>query len=129
MRVYPRSPTRLSRTSRSRDSHFTLAAIKLLHTTVWFVLAAAIIAIPIVGALNHYLWAAALTLLIVIECIVLAANQGRCPLTGLAARYTEQRAANFDIYLPLWLARRNKTIFGTLFVVGGLFVLARWMTS
>ena len=119
----------MNRTSRARDSHTALAAIKLLHTTVWFVLAAAIVAIPIVGALNHYQWAAALSVMIVIECIVLAANQGRCPLTGLAARYTEQRAANFDIYLPLWLARRNKTIFGTLFVVGGLFVLARWMTS
>jgi hypothetical protein len=49
-------------------------------------------------------------------------------LTGLAARYTEERAANFDIYLPLWLARRNKSIFGTLFVAGALFVVARWLT-
>jgi hypothetical protein len=45
------------------------------------------------------------------------------------ARHTEQRSANFDIYLPLWLARYNKAIFGTLFVAGGLFVLARWWTS
>jgi len=58
-------------------------------------------------------------------CTILAANQGRCPLTGLAARYTEQRTANFDIYLPLWLARHNKTIFGALFVAGVLFVLGR----
>jgi hypothetical protein len=39
--------------------------------------------------------------MVLIECIILAANQGRCPLTGLAAGYTEQRTANFDIYLPL----------------------------
>jgi hypothetical protein len=50
-------------------------------------------------------------------------------LTGVAARYTDERTANFDIYLPLWLARYNKTIFGALFVGGGLFVLARWWTS
>ncbi len=40
--------------------------------------------------------------------------------TDLAARYTEDRRGNFDIYLPVWLARQNKTIFGTLFLAGGL---------
>ena len=105
-----------------------LVRIKLLHTAVWFVVAGCIVAIPIAGARSQYLWAAAMTGVVLIECIVLAANRGACPLTGLAARYTEERAANFDIYLPLWLARRNKPIFGTLFVAGGLFVLARWLT-
>ena len=60
---------------------------------------------------------------------VLVKNASTRLLTGLAARHTERRTANFDIYLPLWLARYNKTIFGALFVVGGLFVLARWWTS
>ena len=40
----------------------------------------------------------------------------RCPLTDLAARYTDDRRANFDIYLPLWLAANNKRIFGSVFV-------------
>jgi hypothetical protein len=57
---------------------------------------------------------------------VLAANGGRCPLSDLAARYTDERASNFDIYLPNWLASRNKTIFGTLFVVNELIVLWCW---
>jgi len=48
-------------------------------------------------------------------------------MTDLAARFTKERAANFDIYLPLWLARHNKTIFGTLFVAGELFVVGRWL--
>jgi hypothetical protein len=64
-----------------------------------------------------------------VECAVLALNRGHCPLTDLAARYTEERTDNFDIYLPLWLARRNKAIFGTLFVAGALFVLGRWLIS
>jgi hypothetical protein len=64
-----------------------------------------------------------------VECAVLAVNRGRCPLTDLASRYTEERTDNFDIYLPLWLARRNKAIFGTLFVVGELFVLGLWLNS
>jgi hypothetical protein len=33
---------------------------------------------------------------------------------------------NFDIYLPEWLARYNKEIFGTLYVVGLVFALVRW---
>ena len=47
----------------------------------------------------------------------------------LAARYTPDRAANFDIYLPAWLARNYQNIFGTLFVAGGLLVLWKWMSS
>lgn len=35
--------------------------------------------------------------------------------------------ADFDIYLPNWLARRNKLIFGALFVAGELFVLGCWL--
>ncbi len=39
-----------------------------------------------------------------VEVAVLAFNGMRCPLTDLAARYTDDRRDNFDIYLPLWLA-------------------------
>ena len=106
-----------------------LVQIKVLHTAVWVFFAGCIVAIPIQGARRHYGSAAVLIGLVLVECGVLAANRCRCPLTGLAARHTERRTANFDIYLPLWLARYNKTIFGALFVVGGLFVLARWWTS
>jgi hypothetical protein len=106
-----------------------LRGIKLLHTVIWLFLAGCILAIPVAGARLQFGWAAALTGLVLIECGVLAVNRGRCPLTDLAARYTEERADNFDIYLPLWLAQRNKLIFGTLFVVGILFTLVRWLRS
>ena len=106
-----------------------LITIKLLHTAVWLFFAGCIVAIPVAGAGRHFVWAAALTGMVLIECLILAANQGRCPLTGLAARHTSQRTANFDIYLPVWLARHNKTIFGTLFVAGVLFVLGLWVMS
>ena len=56
-------------------------------------------------------------------------NRGRCPLTDLAAPPTQERADNFDIYLPLWLALHNKVIIRTLFVLGELFVLWRWFSS
>ena len=106
-----------------------LAGIKLLHTAIWLFFAGCIVGIPIAGAQRQFLWAAVLTGLVLIECAVLAVNRCRCPLTSLAGRYTEERADNFDIYLPLWLARSNKTIFGTLFAIGELFVLGQWLIS
>jgi len=49
-----------------------------------------------------------------VEVIILAVNRWRCPLIAVAARYTDDRRENFDIYLPLWLAMHNKTVFGAL---------------
>jgi hypothetical protein len=95
-----------------------LVGIKLLHTAIWLFFAGCILAIPIAGARRQFLWAAVLTGLVLIECAVLAVNRCRCPLTSLAGSYTEERKDNFDIYLPLWLARRNKIIFGTLSLLG-----------
>ncbi len=103
-----------------------LVGIKLLHTAVWLFFVGCIVAIPLAGAWRQFRWAAILTGLVLVECAVLAVNRGRCPLTDLAGRYTKDRTDNFDIYLPLWLARWNKVIFGTLFVFGGGFVLGRW---
>jgi hypothetical protein len=45
----------------------------------------------------------------------------------LAAQFTDSNADNFDIYLPNWLARHNKAIFGVLFVAGELVVLGCWL--
>ena len=104
-----------------------LRQIKTLHTVIWAVMAASIVALPWVAWSGHFRFAFWLTVLVVGECLVLAVNRGRCPLTDLAARYTDERAANFDIYLPEWLARHNKSIFGFLFVTGELVLLWRWV--
>ena len=104
----------------------TLRSIKLVHTAAWAVFATAILLIPVAAAMGA--WRAALFLigLVLIECLILVANRMRCPLTGLAARHTDDRSPNFDIYLPAWVARYNKQIFGTLYIVGVLFKLYRW---
>ena len=91
-----------------------LIAIKLVHTAIWALLATCIVAIPIVGLRRRFTGALTLTAFVLIECGILALNHGRCPLTDVAARYTAERGANFDIYLPNWLAQRNKAIFGAL---------------
>ncbi|MCU1384678.1 MAG: hypothetical protein JWL71_3375 [Acidobacteria bacterium] len=44
-----------------------LVQIKLLHTAIWFFFASCIVAIPVSGALHHYVWAAVLIGLALIE--------------------------------------------------------------
>lgn len=105
----------------------SLRAIKILHTAVWAFFVGCIVAIPILGIIERYGLAMALILVVLGEVAVLVVNGLRCPLTGVAAKYTGDRSDNFDIYLPAWVARHNKLIFGVLFLGGALFTAARWL--
>jgi hypothetical protein len=103
-----------------------LTAIKLVHTVIWALLGSCVLAVPVAAAAGWFRGAAVLSAIVVCECALLAANGGCCPLTNIAARFTEERTSNFDIYLPQRFARYNKPIFGSLFIAGGLFALIRW---
>ncbi|WP_422321171.1 hypothetical protein [Prosthecobacter sp.] len=96
---------------------------------MWAFFVACIIAIPFAAIHSAYGVAALLTGVVGIEVLVLFLHSWQCPLTAVAGRYTTERRANFDIYLPEWLARHNQTIFGTLYVAGVLFTLVRWARS
>jgi len=106
-----------------------LIAIKVLHTIIWALLAACVLALPVTGFKRRFNWSLLLTVVILIECGVIALNRGRCPMTNLAAHFTPDRADNFDIYLPVWLARYNKQIFGSLFLLGEAIVVWRRLTK
>ena len=106
-----------------------LVAVQLLHTVVWALLAGFILALPVLAIRRRFGWTLILSVIILNECGVLALNGGRCPLTDVATRFTEDHAANFDIYLPLWLARYNKTVFGTIFLMNEIVVLASWLAK
>lgn len=73
--------------------------------------ASAIVALPVAAWRGAFHVAFGLIGLISVELVILATNRGRCPLTAVAARHTTERQPNFDIYLPVWLARWNKVIF------------------
>lgn len=103
-----------------------LRVVKLLHTAVWAFMVGCIVLIPVAAAWREFLWAEVLTAFVLVECLVLAVNRGRCPLTDIAARYTDERAPNFDIYLPRWLAQHNKTLFGALFLIDILFLVRQF---
>ena len=55
--------------------------------------------------------------LIIMEGVVLLMFKRMCPLTIMARRYSDSEKDNFDIYLPNWLAKYNKLIYTTFFVL------------
>ena len=105
-----------------------LRTIKVVHTLIWAFFASCILAIPILAWRGEYARAALFIAIVLLEVLVLVFNRWRCPLTSVAARYTADRADNFDIYLPEWLARHNKLIFGVLYATGLFYTLARWQS-
>jgi hypothetical protein len=110
----------------SRTADASLRAVKVIHTLVWALFAGCIVALPIVAWRKDFRAALILMAVVGFEVLVLLVNRFRCPLTGVAARYTQDRKDNFDIYLPLWVAKYNKQIFGSLFVAGLFYTLIQW---
>jgi hypothetical protein len=111
------------------ETRTALFAVKVAHTVVWVFFVACILAVPIAAGLHRFKLSGVAAALVFGECLVLAVNRCRCPLTDLALRYAEEDSPNFDIYLPRSVARYNKQIFGTIFVLGGLFALAEWLLA
>lgn len=104
-----------------------LQVTKLVHTVVWAFFAGCILAAPICALRGELVAAAALCGAVAVEVVVLVANGRRCPLTAVAARYTDDRRANFDIWLPEWLARHNQTIFGWLYLADLVLLAVCWL--
>jgi hypothetical protein len=109
--------------------HAALRSIKLAHTLAWALFAGCIVALPVFAWARRLDVALVLIGIVMVEVAILAFNRMRCPLTAVAARYTADRRDNFDIYLPLWVARYNKQIFGTLFGAGILYTVIQWRTT
>jgi hypothetical protein len=59
--------------------------------------------------------------LIITEAIILVIFKLFCPLTILARRYSSSQKANFDIYLPEWLAKHNKAVYTS--IVGVITII------
>jgi hypothetical protein len=111
------------------DDATRLRRVKVLHTVVWAFFASCVFGILAAAAQHRLVAAAVLIGLVALESLVLAFNHWRCPLSDVAARYTAAREDNFDIYLPLWLARYNKQIFGALYVVGIVWTVWVWLAA
>ena len=95
-----------------------LTLIKIIHTIVWiffnvvlFYMAYAVI----VNKIDRLVWIG--VALIVLEGVVLLIFSKMCPLTIIARKYSDSTKNNFDIYLPDWLAKYNKLIYTTFFII------------
>jgi hypothetical protein len=113
----------------THDAARRLRLVRLLHTAVWAVFAGCVMAIPWLTWQGRFGAAAVLAAIVLGEVVVLWLNRWSCPLTAVAARYTDDRRANFDIYLPEWLARHNQSIFGTLYVIGVAYLVAMYLSA
>ena len=106
-----------------------LKIVKALHTAAWTFFVGCILAIPYLAWQHRFAGVLVASGFLVAEIAVLALNSMRCPLTAVAARYTSDRKANFDIYIPELVARYNKEIFGTLLLGGWVYALVVWLNA
>ncbi len=107
-----------------------LILVKVLHTLVWAVMVGAIFYIIYSGWSGQISSLTYVALIVIgLEVVVLLANNWVCPMTPVARRYSNNEKHNFDIYLPEWLAKYNKEIFGTLLALGVGLVVWRMVST
>jgi len=112
------------------SSKTKLRIVKVIHTLIWIILAAIVLFVFWSGlnaSSSIYSWLAVVAVLI--EGVVLTIFGGSCPLTTVARRYSSSDSDNFDIYLPNWLAKHNKHIFGSIFLLGLVLMLINQVST
>lgn len=95
-----------------------LIIIKTIHTLVWIFFNVVIFYMlyaVIVNKIDKWLWIG--YALFLLEGIILLLFKFFCPLTLIARKYSASTKANFDIYLPNWLAKNNKLIYSCILVI------------
>lgn len=103
-----------------------LTAIRVVHTIIWTVFVGCILAIWVFAWRGDFGRAAVSIGIVLVEVVVLTLNGGQCPLTSLAARYTDDRRGGFDICLPGWLVLHNSLIWGALYAGAIAATVIRW---
>ena len=112
--------------NKSTNQNNKLLTIKLIHTIIWSFFVFVIFYIlysGITNTVNTYTWIG--IGLIIGEGLVLLVFKMFCPLTLIARKYSDSQKDNFDIFLPNWLAKYNKLIFTSIFIVGLMIVIVR----
>lgn len=111
------------------DNDRKLFVIKLIHTLIWALFVLVIGYTLYAGIADEIGMGVALAIgLVVMEGVVLLLNNGSCPLTPIAARYTDKSDDSFDIFLPNWLAKNNQIIFGSIWLLSVALVVYRALT-
>lgn len=101
-----------------------LLTIKIIHTVIWSFFVIVIFYVLYSGITNNiniYTWIC--VALVIGEGLTLLIFQMFCPLTIIARKYSDSEKENFDIFLPNWLAKNNKLIFTSIFIIGLVIVI------
>lgn len=99
-----------------------LILIKIVHTIIWLFFNVVIFYMlyaALSNKLDKWLWIG--YGLFILEGIVLLLFKFFCPLTVMARNYSDSTKANFDIYIPNWLAKYNKLIYTS--ILGVIFII------
>ena len=103
--------------------------VKSIHTLIWLFFNVVIFYLLYAVVVNKIdVWVWVCIGLVLLEGLVLAFNKLRCPLTLVAEQYSDSQKANFDIYLPHWLAKYNKEIYTTIFLAAVLLLFYRLLS-
>lgn len=103
-----------------------LVLIKTIHTLVWIVFNVVIFYLlyaVIIDKIDKWVWIC--LSLICVEGFVLLVFKNICPITIVARNYSRSDRANFDIFLPNWLAKYNKEIYSAIVAVAVLILIYR----
>ncbi len=103
-----------------------LLVIKIAHTVIWVFFVLVIFYVLYTGItdnVNTYTWIG--IALVIGEGLTLLIFKMFCPLTVIARKYSDSEKDNFDIFLPNWLAKYNKIIFTSIFLIGLVIVIYR----
>lgn len=107
-----------------------LRLIKIIHTIIWLfynVVIFYLIYAVISNKIDIWVWIC--IGLVIIEGLVLLIFKLFCPITLIARKYSDSTKANFDIYLPNWLAKYNKQIYTTLFIFAIIILVFRLINN
>lgn len=103
-----------------------LLKIKIIHTLVWLFFNLVIFyLLYAVIANNIDIWVWICIGLVLLEGVVLLLFNMYCPLTVMARKYSNSTKENFDIFLPNWLAKYNKRIYTSLFLLAVVILIYR----
>lgn len=95
-----------------------LLIIKIVHTGIWLffnIVLFYLLYAVIINKIDHWVWIC--ISLVIMEGIVLLLFKMFCPLTIMARKYSNSTKDNFDIFLPNWLAKYNKLIYTSIFLI------------
>lgn len=103
-----------------------LILVKLLHTVIWIFFNIVIFYLLYAVIINKIdLWVWICLGLIGLEVLILLIFRSVCPVTLLAEKYSDSDRANFDIYLPHWLAKYNKRIYSVIVLIALVILVYR----